>query len=204
MFFLEKQHTCLSFSNFEQKRSVVWLNFFSRTVKTVIYVSKWTLRVKKFFEKKVFHHVSGLWLANVRISSVSFRQLWQNCNYVSIGMFWGKQMISERDVFFREFSWKILDLRWSFSAGLSKQHSKCPEENSERVIIGKIFQGNFTFLESSAVGFSELNLESNVFFWEKLSNFLETQKFVIHFRLWSETKSAIFPKDIAKLRLKLH
>ena len=164
MFFLEKQHTCLSFSNFEQKRSVVWLNFFSRTVKTVFYVSKWTLRVKKFFEKKVFHHVSGLWLANVRISSVSFRQLWQNCNYVSIGMFWGKQMISESDVFFREFSWKILDLRWSFSAGLSKQHSKCPEENSERVINGKIFQGNFTFLESSAVGFSELNLESSVFF----------------------------------------
>ena len=110
---------------------------------------------------------SGLWLENVRISSVSFRQLWQNCIYVSLGLFWGKQMISERDVFFRDFSWKILDLRWNFSAGLSKQHSKCPEKNFERVFIGKIFQVNFTFLESSAVGFSELNLECRAFYFEK-------------------------------------
>ena len=135
-FFRKKPHTCLSFSNFERKRSVNWLRCFSRTVRIVFYVSKWTPRMKKFSKKNFSSLFSELWLENVRISSVSFRQLWQNCIYVSIGIFWGKQMISERDVFFREFSWKILDLRWSFSAGLSKQHSKCPEENFERVIIG--------------------------------------------------------------------
>ena len=111
--------------------------------------------------------VSELWLENVRISSVSFRQLWHNCIYVSIGVFWGKQMISERDVFFREFNWKNLDLRSSFSAGLSKQHSKCPEESFERFIMGKIFQINFTFLEKSAVGFPELNLAYRASFFEK-------------------------------------
>ena len=110
---------------------------------------------------------SGLWLENVRISSVSFRQLWKDCIYVSIGMFWGKQMISERDVFFGEFNWKMLDLRWSFSAGLSKQLSKCPEESFERLIIGKIFQAKFTFLEKSAVGFSELNLACRALYFEK-------------------------------------
>ena len=109
----------------------------------------------------------GLWLENVRISSLSFRQLWQNCIYVSMGKFWAKQMISERDAFFREFNWNILDLRWSFSAGLSKQHSKCPEESFERFIIGKIFQVKFTFLEKSAVGFSELNLACRAFYFEK-------------------------------------
>ena len=113
---------------------------------------------------------SGLWLENVRFSSISFRQLWKDCIYVSIGMFWGKQMISERDVFFGEFNWKILDLRWSFSTGLSKQHSKCPEESFERFIIGKTFQVNYTYLEKSAVGFSELKLACRAFwFWEKLS-----------------------------------
>ena len=105
-FFLEKPHTCLSFSNFERKLSVNWLRCFSRTVRIVFYVSKWTLRMKNFFKKNISSLFSGLWLEIVRISSVSFRQLWQNCIYVSIGMFWGKQMISERDVFFREFSWK--------------------------------------------------------------------------------------------------
>ena len=34
-FFLENPHNCLSFSNFEQKRSINWLSFFSRTVKMV-------------------------------------------------------------------------------------------------------------------------------------------------------------------------
>ena len=166
-FFLEKPHTCLSFSNFERKFSVNLLRCFSRTVRIVFYVSKWTLRMKNFFIKNFFLIVFWTPTRKRAVSSVSFRQLWQNCNYVSIGMFWGKQMISERDVFFREFSWKILDLRWSFSAGLSKQHSKCPEENFERVIIGKIFQVNFTFRESSAVGFSELNLECRAFYCEK-------------------------------------
>ena len=110
---------------------------------------------------------SGLWLENMRISSVSFRQLWKDCIYVSKRMFWGKQMISERDVFFGEFNWKILDLRWSFSTGLSKQHSKCPEESFERFNIGKIFQVNFTFLQKSAVGFSELHLACRAFYFEK-------------------------------------
>ena len=109
----------------------------------------------------------GLWLENVRILSVSFRQLWQNCIYVSIGKFWAKQMISERDVLFREFNWNILDLRWSFCARLSKQHSKCPEESFEGFIIGKIFQVSFTFLKKSAVGFSELNLACRAFYSEK-------------------------------------
>ena len=109
----------------------------------------------------------GLWLKYVRISWVSFRQLWQNCIYVSIWMLWRKQMLSERDVFFREFNWNILNLRWSFSAGLSKQHSKCPEESIERFINGKIIQVNFTFLEKSAVGFSELNLACRAFYFEK-------------------------------------
>ena len=128
---------------------------------------KWTLRVKNFSRKKFFINFSGLWLENVRISSVSLRQLWQNCNYVSIGMFWRKQMISERDVLSRQFKWKNLDLRWSFSTGLSKQHSKCPEESFERSIIGKILQVNFTFLEKSAVGFSELNFVCRASYFEK-------------------------------------
>ena len=110
---------------------------------------------------------SGLWLENVRISSVSFRQLWQNCIYVSIGMFWRKQKTCERDVLSPKFKWKILDLRCSFSAGLSKQHSNCPEEGFERFIIGKIFQVNFTFLEKSAVGFSKLHLACRAFYFEK-------------------------------------
>ena len=84
------------------------------------------LEWKTFSKKKIFIMFSGLWLENLRICSVSFRQLWQNCIYVSIGMFWSKEMISERDVIFREFNGKILDLRWSYSAGLSKQHSKGP------------------------------------------------------------------------------
>ena len=147
---------------------------------------------------------SGLWLENVRISSVSFRQLWQNCIYVSIGMFWGKQLISERDVLFREFYWKISDLRWSFSAGLSKQHSKCPEDSFERFIIGKIFQVNFTFLESSAVGFSELNLECRAFYFEKKCLlFWQPITSLLNFGFGAR-KCAIFPKDIGKLRLKLH
>ena len=50
-FFLEKPNTCLTFSNFEQKRPVVWLVFYSRTVKNAFHVSKWTLRVKIFFKK---------------------------------------------------------------------------------------------------------------------------------------------------------
>ena len=110
---------------------------------------------------------SGLWLENVRILSVSFRQLSQNCIYVSKGTFWGKQVISEKDVFFRDFNWRILDLQWSFSAGLSKRHSKCPEVSFERFVIGKIFQVNFTFLEKSAVGFSELNLACPAYYFEK-------------------------------------
>ena len=57
MFFLEKPHTCLSFSNFERKRSVIWLRCFSRTAKIVFYVSNWTRRVKNFFEIKVFQLV---------------------------------------------------------------------------------------------------------------------------------------------------
>ena len=147
---------------------------------------------------------SGLWIVNVRISSVSFRQLWQNCIYVSIGMFWGKQMISERDVFFREFRWKILDLRCSFFAGLSKQHSKCPEENFERPIIGKIFQVNFTFLESSAVGFLKLNLACPAFYYEKNCLLIRKLKTLLFNFGFGAKKSAIFPKDIRKPRLKLH
>ena len=110
---------------------------------------------------------SGLWLQNVRISSVSFRQLSQNCIYVSKGIFWGKQVISEKDVFFRDFNWRILDLQWSFSAGLSKRHSKCPEVSFERFVIWKKFQVNFTFLENSALGFSELNLACPAYYFEK-------------------------------------
>ena len=53
-FFLEKPHTCLSFSIFERKRSVNWLRCFSRTVRIVFYVSKWTPRMKNFFKKKLF------------------------------------------------------------------------------------------------------------------------------------------------------
>ena len=137
----------------------------------------------------------GLWLQNGRISSASFRQLWQNCIYGSIGMFWGKQMISERDVFFREFNWKFLDLRWSFSAGLSKQLSKCPEESFERSNIGKIFQVEFTILEKSAVGFSELNLACRALYFEK--NYLlfwKPKSFVIQFVLWSKTNLPYFQK----------
>ena len=125
------------------------------------------LEWKTFSKEKFSSLFSGLWLENVGISSVSFRQLWQNGIYVSIGLFWGKQMISERDVFFREFNWKILDHRRCFSAALSKQHSKCPGESFERFIIGKIFQFSFTFLEKSAVGFSELNLACRAFYSEK-------------------------------------
>ena len=140
----------------------------------------------------------------MRILSVSFRQLWQNCIYVSIGMFWGKQMISERDVFFREFNWKTLDHRRSFSAALSKKHSKCPEESFERFIIGKIFQFNFTFLEKSAVGFSELNLACRAFYFEKNCLFFGNPKVCCSISALEQKKSAIFPKDIGKLRLKLH
>ena len=70
-------------------------------------------------------------------------------------------------MFFREFNWKFLPLRWNFSAGLSKQHSKCPEESFERFINGKIFRVKFTFLVKSAVGFSELNLAFRAFYFEK-------------------------------------
>ena len=53
-FFLEKPLMCLSISNSERKRSVNWLGCFSRTVRIVFYVSKWTLRKKNFFKKKFF------------------------------------------------------------------------------------------------------------------------------------------------------
>ena len=147
----------------------------------------------------------GLWLENVRILSVSFRQLWQNCIYVSIGKFWAKQMISERDVLFREFNWKFLPLRWIFSAGLSKQLSKCPEESFERLIIGKIFPAKFTLLEKSAVGFSELKLACRAFYFEKnCLIFWKPKTLLFNFGFGAKTKTAIFPKDIEKLRLKLH
>ena len=147
----------------------------------------------------------GLWLENVRISSLSFRQLWQNCIYVSMGKFWAKQMISERDVFFREFNWNNLDLRLSFSAGLSKQHSKCPEESFERFINGKKLQIIFTFLEKSAVGFSELNFVcQESYFEKKCLSFWKPKTLLFNFDFRANQKSAIIPKDIGKLRLKLH
>ena len=147
----------------------------------------------------------GLWLENVRISSLSFRQLWQNCIYVSMGKFWAKQMVSERDVFFREFNWNNLDLRLSFSAGLSKQHSKCPEESFERFINGKILQVNFTFLEKSAVGFSELNFVCRESYFEKnCLLFWKPKTLLFNFDFRANQKSAKIRKDIGKLRLKPH
>ena len=129
----------------------------------------------------------GLWLENVRISSVSFRQLWQNCIYVSIGMFWGKQLISERDVFFREFYWKILVLRWNYFRRFVK--------TTFIVSRGKLSKGNFwevifsqfqIFWEFCGGFFRNASWVSRVFFWIKLSLVLETQKFVIQFQLWSK------------------
>ena len=166
-FFFRKNHTPFIILKFRAKTSIIWFRLFNRTVRVVFYVSKWTLRLKNFSKKKFFILFSGLSLENVRILSVSFRQLSQNCIYVSKGTFWGKQVISEKDVFFRDFNWRILDLQWSFSAGLSKRHSKCPEVSFERFIIGKIFQVNFTFLENSVVGFSELNLACPAYYFEK-------------------------------------
>ena len=98
-FFLEKPNTCLTFSNFEQKRSLVWLGFYSRTVIYAFYVSKWTLRVKKF-SKKVFHLFFWTLMRKFAHFVKVFLPALTDCIYMSIGMFWGKQMTSEKDVVF--------------------------------------------------------------------------------------------------------
>ena len=166
-FFSGKTTHLLSFSNFEQKRQLFGSDF-STELWELYFTCQNEHLDRKFFSKKKFIILfSGLSLENVRILSVSFRQLSQNCIYVSKGTFWGKQVISEKDVFFRDFNWRILDLQWSFSAGLSKRLSKCPEVSFERFIFGKIFQVNFTFLENSAVGFWELNLACPAYYFEK-------------------------------------
>ena len=165
---------------------------------------KWTLRVKNFFKKEIFHHVL-LTLNRKRADFVSiFSPALTKLHLRVHRNVLTKLMIFERDVFFGEFNWKILDLRWSFSTGLSKQHSKCPEESFERFIIGKINQVNFTFLEKPAVGFSELNLACWAFYFEKnCFLFWKPQTLLFNFRFGAK-KPAIFPKDIGKLRLKLH
>ena len=113
-------------------------------------------------------------------------------------------MISESDVFSREFNWKILDLRWSFSAGLSKQHSKCPKESFERFNIEKIFQVNFTFLETTAVGFSDMNLACRAFYFEKnCLSFWKTKTLLFNFGFGTK-KICRISKIHRMLRLKLH
>ena len=53
----------------------------------------------QFFSKWKFSKLfSRLWLENVRILFASYRQFYQNCLYVSIGMIWGNEKISETDV----------------------------------------------------------------------------------------------------------
>ena len=153
------------------------------------------------FRKKNFIYFSGLWLENVRISSVSFRQLWQNCIYVSIGMFWGKQMISERDVFFREFFWSFLDFRWIFFRRFVK--------TTIRVSVGKLGESNFwrnifsqfqIFWAFCGGLSSTASCVSGVKFWEKWTLLLETRNFLSLFRLWSKKFLFYFSKAIGKLR----
>ena len=194
-FFLEKPHTCLSFSFFEQKRSVVWLRFFSRTVKIVFYVSKWTIRVKKFFAKNVFHHVfwtlireradfvsifsPALTKLHLRIHRNVLRKtvdFWKGCTFPGVLLKnFGPSM---------EFFSRFVETTFKVSRGKLWEIYYW-ENNSSQFHIPWEFCGGLLRTESWV---------SSVLFWEKMFIVLATHNFVIEFRLWSKKNVPYFRK----------
>ena len=77
MFFSRKPTQLPNILKFRANMFGCFVRFFSRTVKTAFYLSKLTLGVKKFFEKKLFHFFSGLCLENLKILSKSLKSLCQ-------------------------------------------------------------------------------------------------------------------------------
>ena len=102
-FFSEKAHICLSKSQILSKNVRVFGKVFSTELSELYSRCQIEHLEWKFFTKKnIFILFSGLWSEKLRILSVSFHQLQQNCIiYVYIGMFSGKIMIADRDVIFR-------------------------------------------------------------------------------------------------------
>ena len=194
-FILEKPRICLWFSIFEQKRSVVWLSFFNRTVKIVFYVSKWTLRVKKFFEKKVFHHVFWTLIREradfVSIFSPALTKLhlrihrnvptktddfWKGCIFPGVLLKnFGPSM---------EFFSRFVETTFKLSRGKLWETYYWENISSQFHIPWEICGG--LFRTESCV--------SSVLFWEKLSSSLENQNFVIQFWLWSKKNLPFFQK----------
>ena len=167
-------------------------------------MSKWTLRVKKVY-KKVFHHV--FWtLIRKRADFVSIfspaltklhlrvhrnvltktEDLWKGCIFPGVYLKnFGPSM---------EFLRRFVKTTNNVSRGKLWEVYYWVNTSSQFHISWEFCRGLFR-IESCV---------SSVLFREKLSIILETQNFVIQFRLWSKKKSAVFPKYIGKLRLKLH
>ena len=186
-FFLEKPHTCLSFSNSERKLSNNWLRCFSRTVRILFYVTKWTLRMKNFFKKKFFIIVfwtlirkradfvsifsPALTKLHLRIHRNVLRKtvdFWKGCTFPGVLLKnFGPSM---------EFFSRFVETTFKVSRGKPWEIYYWENISSQFHISWK-FCGGLLRTESWV---------SSVLFWEKLSIVLATHNFVVEFRLWSK------------------
>ena len=205
MFFFRKNHTPFIILKFRAITSIIWFRLFNRTVRVVFYVSKWTLRLKNFFEKKSFsscfldsdYKTCGfrqyLFASFHKTASTCQKELFEENRWFLKRMYFSGSLIEKFGPsieFFRRF------VKTTFKVSRGKLWEVCHLEkiSSQFHIPWEICGGLF---RTESCVFS-------VLFWEKLSLVSETQNFVIQFQLWSKQKSAIFPKDNGKLRLKLH
>ena len=102
-FVLDKPNTCLTFSNSGQKRSVVCLGFFNRTLRIPFHVTKRTSRVKSVFEKKI----SSIFLDSDKktcgFCQNFFASFKKTASVCPLDCFAGKEMFYEKDVLFLGF-----------------------------------------------------------------------------------------------------
>ena len=158
-----------------------------------------------FFQKKVFHHVfctlnskrqdfvsifsPALTELHLRVHRNLLRKtddFWEGCIFPGVSL----KNFGHSLQFFRRF------VKTTFKVSRGKLWETYYWQNiSSQFHISWKFCGGFFKTESCV---------SSVLLWEKMSIILEAQNLVIQFRLWSKKKSAIFPKDIGKPRLKLH
>ena len=138
----------------------------------------------------------GLWLENVRILSVSFRQLWQNCIYVSIGLFWGNRWFLK----VMYFPGSLIEKFWTFD-GVFPQVCQNNIQSVQRkalrdLILRKYFKSILHSLRQLRWAFQIWILRVERFILRKIVYHSGKPKLCYSILALEQRKSVVFPKYI--------